>query len=104
MDKIFYLIQVNNVEELSEVVFNKKLSSDSFKGYASCLSCAEEKYLVEWIEYYKLLGFDSILFGDNNNPGNNSHYDILKKYIDEGFVIYHDLRGDNNYQQQKFYQ
>ena len=47
MDKIFYLIQVNNVEELSEVVFNKKLSSDSFKGYASCLSCAEEKYLVE---------------------------------------------------------
>ena len=47
MDKIFYLIQVNNVEELSEVVFNKKLSSDSFKGYASCLSSAEEKFLVE---------------------------------------------------------
>ena len=53
----------------------------------------EDQYLVEWIEHYKSLGFDNILFYDNNDEGDNNQYDTLKPYIDEGFVIYHDWRG-----------
>lgn len=47
MDNIFYLINVNDVKGLSEVIFNKKLSSDSPKGYASCMSNQEEAELVK---------------------------------------------------------
>lgn len=47
MDNIFYLIDVNNVKGLSEVIFNKKLSSDSPKGYAACMNNQEEAKLVK---------------------------------------------------------
>lgn len=53
----------------------------------------EEQYLNEWIEHYKKIGFDNVLFYDNSEEGNNAQYEILKKYIDEGFVIYNDFRG-----------
>lgn len=47
MDNIFYLIDVNDVKGLSEVIFNKKLSSDSPKGYAACMNNQEEAKLVK---------------------------------------------------------
>ena len=47
MDNIFYLINVNDVKGLSEVIFNKKLTSDSPKCYASCMSNQEEVDLVK---------------------------------------------------------
>ena len=47
MDNIFYLINVNDVKGLSEVIFNKKLTSDSPKCYASCMSNQEEVELVK---------------------------------------------------------
>lgn len=47
----------------------------------------EELYIREWIEWYKQLGIDHIVIGDNND----SDYDkplqpIIQDYIDEGFV------------------
>ena len=47
MDNIFYLININDVKGLSEVIFNKKLTSDSPKCYASCMSNQEEVELVK---------------------------------------------------------
>lgn len=47
MDNIFYLINVNDVKGLSEVIFNKKLTSDSPKCYASCMNNQEEVELVK---------------------------------------------------------
>ena len=44
------------------------------------------------------------MFYDNNSKGNNRQYDLLKPYIDSGFVIYHDWRGEDTWQQQKAYQ
>ena len=54
----------------------------------------EEQYLTEWVEHYKKLGFDNIVFYDNNEIGNDSQYKVLKPYIDDGFVIYNDWRGE----------
>lgn len=65
MDNIFHLIHVNALDELNKVVFNKKLSSDSFKGYASCLNCEEEKFLIE--KFLKTKG--------------KEWFDFIKKYI-----------------------
>lgn len=64
------------------------------------ISKNEEQYLEEWVEHYKELGFDNVLFYDNNEEGDDSQYNVLKNYIDEGFVIYHDYRMYHNCSQQ----
>ena len=61
----------------------------------------EEQYLPEWVEHYKNIGFDNILFYDNNEIGNNEQYEVLKPYIDGGFVIYHDFREQQHLYAQK---
>lgn len=66
MENIFYLIKVNDVKGLSEAIFNQKLSSDSTKGYASCMSCEEETELVK-----KLL-----------QTNDKCWLDFVKKYVD----------------------
>ena len=50
----------------------------------------EEDYLLEWVEHYKNIGVDNIIFFDNSNEGDYRQYSVLKKYIDNGFVIYKD--------------
>lgn len=61
----------------------------------------EEQYLVEWVEHYKNMGFDNILFYDNNEVNNDEQLNVLKPYIDNGFIIYHDLRGKTGSRVQK---
>lgn len=53
----------------------------------------ESQYILEWVEHYKGLGFDNILFYDNNELDDDSQYLILKPYIKDGFIIYHNRRG-----------
>jgi pyruvyltransferase len=67
----------------------------------------EEQYLVEWIEHYKHLGFNNVIFYDNNDVNNDGQYKVLKPYIDNGFVIYHDWKNidlENNIVQRKSYE
>ena len=64
-----------------------------------CAICKnEEDYLQEWIEHHLKIGFDKIYIYDNNDPANDKQYNILKKYIDEGIVVYNDVRGKIKYQ------
>lgn len=64
----------------------------------------EEEYLLEWVEHYKKIGFDNIIFGDNNPINNYKQKNILNPYIDNGFVIYFDLMGNEDKKlQKKFY-
>ena len=53
----------------------------------------ENRYAVEFIEYYKQLGFDNIFVLDNNKDGEEYFQDVLQPYIDEGFVIVKDFRN-----------
>ena len=46
----------------------------------------ESAYLPEWLEYYSLLGVDKIYIYDNES--NDNTMEILKPYIDSGFVEY----------------
>lgn len=61
----------------------------------------EEQYLPEWVEHYKNIGFDNIIFYDNNDPDDNGQYEVLKPYIDSGFVIYRDYRTKQHLSAQK---
>ena len=49
-------------------------------------------YLDEWITYYKMIGVDHIYYLDNNSTDNTK--EVLKKYIESGFVTYMFLNGE----------
>ena len=53
----------------------------------------EEDYLCEWIDHHLSIGFDKIYFYDNNDVKNTKQFDVVKKYIDSGHLVYHDVRG-----------
>ncbi len=46
----------------------------------------ENKYIREYIEYYKNLGFDKLFIYDNNRPGEEKIIDEVKDFVDDGFV------------------
>ena len=57
-----------------------------------CIGRQENRYAVEFVEFYKGIGFDKIFVYDNNY-GNEEHFeDVLQTYIDEGFVDVIDFR------------
>lgn len=51
-----------------------------------CIGRQENRYAIEFVEYYKKLGIDKIFIYDNNY-GDEEHFEeVLQPYIDEGLV------------------
>jgi len=46
----------------------------------------ENRYVREFVSHYKSLGFDKVFLCDNNRSGEERFYDVLRDYIEEGFV------------------
>lgn len=57
-----------------------------------CIGRLENQYAVEYVEYYKSIGFDKIFIYDNNHDGEEHFEDVLQSYIDDGFVTVIDYR------------
>lgn len=53
----------------------------------------ENNYIREWVEYYKNLGFSNIILYDNNDDNGERVADVIRDYIDEGFVILEEFFG-----------
>ena len=53
----------------------------------------ENKYIREWVEYYKNLGFTNIVLYDNNYEGEEYFEDVIGDFVDSGFVIIKDYRN-----------
>lgn len=72
-----------------------------FKNY-KILLCAiaklENKYIREWVEHYKNLGFTNICLFDNNDVDGERFEDVINDYIEDGFVKLIDARGNKKYQ------
>ncbi len=61
----------------------------------------EGRYLKEWVEHYKSLGFDNIFLCDNDHDGDEEDLSaILKPY--EGFVKVLDYRNKVGYQMKAY--
>lgn len=58
----------------------------------------ENNYLREWVEHYKSIGIDKIFLGDNNQDGEEHFDEVIKDYIDSGFVEVSDYRRKGTYQ------
>ena len=62
----------------------------------------ENRYAVEFINYYKQLGFDHIFIADNNHNGEEHFEDVLQSYIDNNFITIYDYRNINAVQNKAY--
>ena len=64
----------------------------------------ENKYIKEFLDYYKQIGVDKIFLYDNNDIGykNESFDEIISEYIKDGFVNVINYKGEK-YPQFKIY-
>ena len=58
-----------------------------------CIAKNENKYIREWVEWYKKIGVTNICLFDNNDTNGESFSDVIGDYIGSGFVIVKDVRG-----------
>ena len=65
-----------------------------------CCGRLENRYAIEFVEYYKNLGFSHIFICDNNHDGEEYFEDVLQQYIDEGFVTIENYRNKEGIQVQ----
>ena len=74
------------------LLLNKKLNIN-IKVCICTIGKNENKYVIEFIEYYKKYGVDKIFLYDNNDNNGEKFDEILKKYISIGFVEIINFRG-----------
>lgn len=76
-------------------IFNKRSKYEKEVRCAICVMCKNEseRDIIKWIEHYKNLGVDNVIFYDNNDKSNLSQKNFVSSYIDKGFVIYKNYRG-----------
>lgn len=58
-----------------------------------CIGRRENKYIKEFVEYYKVLGVSNICLFDNNHDGEEDFRDVIGEDIDSGYVILKDYRN-----------
>ena len=63
----------------------------------------ENKYIKEYIEYYKNYGIDKIFLYDNNNINGEYFDDIIIEYINQDFVEIKNWRGIKSPQMRIYY-
>ena len=58
-----------------------------------CIGKCENKYIVEFLSHYKRIGFSHVYLYDNNDIDGERFEDVVKDFIDEGFITLVDYRG-----------
>ena len=71
----------------------KKFRESNIKVCICTLAKDENKYILEFVEHYKKYGIDKIYLYDNNDIDGERFDDILRKYIEDEFVLIKDWRG-----------
>lgn len=56
----------------------------------------ENRYIREFVIYYKNYGVDKIFLYDNNDINDEHFEDVIKDFVDKGFVIILNWRGKKN--------
>ena len=90
---IFALITLKFDNPLLESILNSFGSKSKTKVCLCAIAKKENLYIEYFIEHYKQLGYNHIYLYDNNDIDEEKVENIIKKYIDEGFVTLIDIRG-----------
>ena len=79
----------------------EKLEIEKNYKYFFCFSSIgklENNYVNELVDYYRNIGVDKFILGDNNDKDSERLADVLKKEIDEGLVDILDFTGRRKHQ------
>ena len=90
---LFILIILININKL---INNNKLSHIINKTIKVCICTLgknENRYIIEFVEYYKKYGVDKIFLYDNNDKNGEAFEEVISKYINNGFVKLLNWRG-----------
>ena len=89
----FFLI--NNYKLVS--VLNKHIKEKNKIKICICTPGKKEnRYILEFIIYYKKLGVDKIFLYDNNDINDEKFDDLIKDYIEQKYVQIFNWRGRKN--------
>ena len=78
---------------VSYILINNIRNNQATKVCICTLGKEENKYIREFVIYYEKLGVDKIFLYDNNDKENEHFEEVIKDYIDNGFVEIFDWRG-----------
>lgn len=75
---------------------------DEMKTLLCCIGRKENRYIREFVEYYKEIGFTHICLYDNNYEGEEHFEDVIGDYVDEEYVTLVDYRGQTSCQMRAY--
>lgn len=82
--------------QLVHILFHlryKDIPPASLKTLLCCIVKRENRYIRDYVKWYKDKGFTGIVIYDNNDPDGERLDEVLSDYLDEGFVRVVDFRG-----------
>ena len=78
---------------LNYIILISKLKKKSIKICICTVGKNENRYIKEYIDYYKNYGIDKIFLYDNNNINGEKFQDIIDRYVEKDFVEIKNWRG-----------
>jgi hypothetical protein len=72
--------------------------ANEIKTLICCIGKNENRYIREYVDWYKRLGVTNICLYDNNDVDGEHFEDIIGDDINSGYVIYNDWRGKKDCQ------
>ena len=78
---------------ISYIIIITKLKNSRIKICICTVGKNENRYIKEYVEYYKNYGVDKIFLYDNNNINGEKFENIIKDYITQNFVEIKNWRG-----------
>jgi len=90
----FFVIEnYNKIYEVQHAKLDMIFKHNNMKTLLCCIGRLENKYIREYVEYNKVLGFTNICLYDNNREGEDDFRDVIGDYIDSGYVILKNYRN-----------
>lgn len=89
LSKIKTMLFMNKKQLVTIVLDNQQSFADNL-GIAVIVK-NEASYILEWIEYHRILGFSKFYIYDNDSTDNIE--DVLGPYIDDEIVIFQKVHG-----------
>jgi hypothetical protein len=90
---LLFILFLFSILKINEEKYKKKNFFFDLKLCLCTLGKNENKYIREFVEYYKLYGADKIYLYDNNDIQGERFEEVIEDYIKENYVEIVDFRG-----------
>ena len=91
------IININRVTDINNQIIENEIQEEKNINNTKVCLCTpaknENRYIREFVEHYEKYGVDKIFLYDNNDIEGEKFDEILRDYIEKGFVEVRDWRG-----------